>query len=175
VFGLSPGGVAFLDRDGTINEKAGAGEYVTDPGQLRVLDGASRAVRRLNDAGVSVIVVTNQRGIALGRMSESDLEAVHARLRELLDAEAGARIDAIFHCPHERGTCGCRKPAPGLLLEARERWPGIDLAASVMIGDSPADVEAGRAVGASTVLLGEGAPDLAAAVDLVLGASVSHA
>ncbi len=170
--GLKPGGAAFLDRDGTINEKAAAGEYVTDPGGLRVLPGAAGAVRRLNDAGVAVIVVTNQRGIALGRMSESDLEAVHAELRLQLDSQAGARIDAILHCPHERGTCGCRKPAPGLLLEARERRPEIDLAASVVVGDSPADVGAGRAVGAATVLLGVQASDLAGAVDLVLGEAI---
>lgn len=170
--GLKPGGVAFLDRDGTINEKAEAGEYVTDPGGLRVLPGAATAVRRLNDAGVLAIVVTNQRGIALGRMSESDLEAVHAELRAQLEAKAGARVDAILHCPHERGACGCRKPAPGLLLEARERWPEIDLAGSVVVGDSPADVAAGRAVGAGTVLLGEQALDLAGAVDLVLGEAI---
>jgi D-glycero-D-manno-heptose 1,7-bisphosphate phosphatase len=170
--GLKPGGVVFLDRDGTINEKAAASEYVTDPGGLRVLPGAAGAVRRLNDAGVAVIVVTNQRGIALGWMTESDLEAVHTELREQLDAQAGARLDAILHCPHERGTCGCRKPAPGLLLEARARWPEIDLPRSVVVGDSRADVEAGRAVGAAAVLLGEHAPDLAGAVEFVLGEAI---
>jgi D-glycero-D-manno-heptose 1,7-bisphosphate phosphatase len=173
VLGLSPGAVAFLDRDGTINHKASAGEYVTDPADMRVLDGAAAAIRRLNDAGVPVIVVTNQRGIALGLMSERDLEAVHACLAELLDAEAGARLDAILHCPHERGTCSCRKPAPGLLLEAAARWPSIDLGSSTMVGDSQADVEAGRAVGATTIRLGVDAGDLAAAVDLALG-RVSH-
>jgi D-glycero-D-manno-heptose 1,7-bisphosphate phosphatase len=166
---LTSGTVAFLDRDGTINHKAGPGGYVTDPAEMRVLDGAADAIRRLNDAGVPVIVVTNQRGIALGLMSEPDLDAVHARLAELLDAEGGARIDAILHCPHERGTCGCRKPAPGLLLEAAERWPSIELESSTMVGDSQADVDAGRAVGARTIRLGEDARDLAGAVELVLG------
>jgi D-glycero-D-manno-heptose 1,7-bisphosphate phosphatase len=168
VLGLTSGAVAFLDRDGTINEKAGPGEYVTDPADLRLLEGAAGAIRRLNDAGLPVIVVTNQRGIALGRMTEADLAAVHARLAELLDAEAGAWVDKILHCPHERGSCGCRKPAPGLLLEAREQWPAIDFEVSTMVGDSQADVEAGRAVGARTIRLGEDARDLSAAVALLL-------
>jgi D-glycero-D-manno-heptose 1,7-bisphosphate phosphatase len=162
-------GVAFLDRDGTINEKAGPGEYVTDPRGLRILEGAAPAIRRLNDAQMTVIVVTNQRGVALGRMTELELEWIHLRLEELLEAEAGARVDAILHCPHERDTCECRKPAPGLLVKARERWPWIDLGASVMIGDSDIDVMAGRAVAARTIRLGEDAPDLAGAVDQVLG------
>jgi D-glycero-D-manno-heptose 1,7-bisphosphate phosphatase len=166
---LSPGGVAFLDRDGTINQKVEPGRYVTGPDELRLLDGAATAIRRLNDAGATVIVVTNQRGIALGRMTEGDLKAVHARLESLLETEAGARLDAILHCPHERGSCDCRKPAPGLLLQARRRWPWIELGASVMIGDSVADVVAGQAVGAQTMLLGDDAEDLADAVDHLLG------
>lgn len=165
---LISGPVAFLDRDGTINHRAGPGEYVTDAGEMRVLEGAAGAIRRLNKAAIPVIVVTNQRGIALGRMTEADLEAVHGRLTELLDVEAGASLDAIIHCPHERGSCGCRKPAPGMLLEARERWPAIDLEGSTMVGDSQVDVEAGRAVGARTIRLGEDARDLAGAVDLLL-------
>ena len=136
---------AFLDRDGTINEKAPEGDYITTPDRLTLLPGAAHAIRRLNDAGALVIVVTNQRGIALGRMTEADLIDVHAQLRSLLEKQAGARLDAIFHCPHDAGACHCRKPAPGLIYQARAWRPEIDLARSIIIGDSRTDSAAGRA------------------------------
>jgi D-glycero-D-manno-heptose 1,7-bisphosphate phosphatase len=160
---------AFLDRDGTINEKAADGDYVTHPDQLRLLAGAAGAIRSLNDADVLVIVVTNQRGIALGRMTEGDLEAIHARLRQLLDQSAGARVDEFFFCPHEDDECDCRKPAPGMLQAAYQRFPGIELAGSVLIGDAASDVEAGRRFGVRSLLLGRDAPSLGAAVELFLG------
>jgi D-glycero-D-manno-heptose 1,7-bisphosphate phosphatase len=108
----SPVRAVFLDRDGTLNRKAADGDYVKHPSELELLPRASAAVRRLNQQRVRVIVVTNQRGIALGRMSERDLEAIHIRLAAEL-ARAGARVDAIYHCPHDGGACSCRKPAPG--------------------------------------------------------------
>ncbi len=157
---------AFLDRDGTINVKAPEGEYIERPAQLRLLDGAAAAVARLNAARVPVIVVTNQRGIALGRMTEEDLAAVHARLDELLAAE-GAHVDAYYHCPHDKGVCDCRKPGTAMLEQAA-REHGIDLARSVLVGDSASDVEAGRRVGARTVLLGRDAESLLAAVEALL-------
>lgn len=144
-----------LDRDGTINVKAREGEYVTCPDDMRLLPGAAEAIRMLNAAGVPVAVVTNQRGIALGRMTEEDLVRVHGRMRESL-REAGARLDGIFHCPHEIGACACRKPGT-LLLERAKRHLGLStLKGSVMIGDSLSDVLAGRAAGARTVLLSNG-------------------
>jgi D-glycero-D-manno-heptose 1,7-bisphosphate phosphatase len=163
-------GAAFLDRDGTINVKAAEGEYVESPDQLVLIPGAAAAIRRLNDAGLKVVVVTNQRGIALGRMGEGDLDAVHLRLEELLAAEAAARLDAIFHCPHGLDSCDCRKPEAGLFLQAKERWPEIDLARSAMVGDSEVDALAGKRLGMTTFHLGHDAPDLAAAVDALLGA-----
>lgn len=114
-------------------------------------------------------MITNQRGVALGRMSEDDLAQVHRRLERLLAEQAGARLDGIFHCPHQAGTCACRKPGTGLFLQAAERWPEIDLARSAMVGDSDKDVEAGERLGMRTVLLGRDAPDLAAAVGDLLG------
>jgi D-glycero-D-manno-heptose 1,7-bisphosphate phosphatase len=162
-------GVAFLDRDGTINEKATEGDYIESPKEVRLLPGAAESIRRLNDAGVRVIVVTNQRGIALGRMSESDLEEVHDAVRAQLKATAGAWIDAFFHCPHGIDECDCRKPALGMFHQALARFPWIELEASVLIGDSPADVEAGRRLGVKTVWIGVDAPDLSVAVDQVLG------
>ncbi len=170
---LGPRHAVFLDRDGTINAKAPEGDYITKPERLTLLPGAAHAIRRLNDVGALVIVVTNQRGIALGRMTEADLEDVHAQLRSILDQEAGARLDAIFHCPHDAGACQCRKPAPGLINQTRTWRPEIDLARSIIIGDSPTDSAAGRRAGMSTVLLGRDAADLAAAVDGFLSRAAS--
>jgi D-glycero-D-manno-heptose 1,7-bisphosphate phosphatase len=164
VRGLERRAAAFLDRDGTINVKAPEGEYVTHPDRVRLLPGAARAVRRLNDLGALVIVVTNQRGIALGRMTEGDLHQVHARLTALLADEAGAHIDAFFFCPHDRGRCDCRKPHPGLLRNAVRRFPDIDLRRSILIGDSPSDVAAADRFGLASLQLGRDAPDLWEAV-----------
>jgi len=141
-----------LDRDGTINVKAPDGDYITHPDQVQLIPGAAQAIAALNRASIPVVVVTNQRGIALGRMTEEDLEAVGATLDQRLEVE-NARLDWVFHCPHDKGTCSCRKPGT-LLLERARQWLGLPtLAEAVMIGDSESDVLAGRAVGARTVLL----------------------
>jgi D-glycero-D-manno-heptose 1,7-bisphosphate phosphatase len=158
-----------LDRDGTINVKAsGEGEYIETPNQLRLLPGAASAIRKLNSADVRVLVITNQRGIALRRMTHNDLASIHSYMNQLLELECGARVDDFFYCPHHIGTCSCRKPETGLFLQAKERWPDIDLQISAMIGDSLNDVEAGEKLGMQSLLLGRDAPDLAAAVDLLL-------
>jgi D-glycero-D-manno-heptose 1,7-bisphosphate phosphatase len=149
----------FLDRDGTINVKAPEGEYITDPEQLRLLPGAAAGIGLLNRAGVPVIVITNQRGIALRRMDEADLDLVHARLHELL-RDHGARVDGIFHCPHEKGACECRKPGTLMLRRAQHSLGLTTLRHTVMIGDSASDVEAGRRAGARTVLLAPHDPSL---------------
>ncbi len=143
----------FLDRDGTLNVKPAPGEYIERPGELRLLPGAAEGVLALNRAGVWTGVVTNQRAIALGRMSTEDLDAVHERLRELL-GRAGACLDAIYVCPHEDGSCSCRKPQPGMLLRAREEHPDLDFARAAIVGDSPSDMQAGRVLGLTTVLIG---------------------
>lgn len=173
--------LALLDRDGTLNRKAPEGEYVTSPGDLELLPGAARAVRRLNDAGVAVAVVTNQRAVALGRLGLPTLAAIHDRLQAELGRQAGARVDAFFVCPHDIGVCACRKPAPGLLARAA-RVLGAPPGQTVMIGDSAGDVEAGRRFGARTIQLTDGpsaadvtAADLAAAVALALEAPVAVA
>lgn len=139
---------AFLDRDGTINVKAPEGEYVTAPEGFEFLPGAERAIRLLAESGWRVIVVSNQRGVALGRMTEADVEAVNARMAHL-------PIAGIFVCPHDRGVCDCRKPGTGLFLQAQERFPEIDFERSVMIGDADSDIAAGRAIGARTFRVGE--------------------
>jgi D-glycero-D-manno-heptose 1,7-bisphosphate phosphatase len=159
--------IAFLDRDGTINVKAPEGEYVERPEELVLLPGAADAVARLNAAGIPVAVVTNQRGIALGKMTEADLAAVHAKLDALL-AEHGAHVDHYEHCPHDRGTCECRKPGT-LMLRRAAAALGEDPASGAMVGDAETDVGAGRAVGARTLRIGGDVASLAEAVDVLLG------
>jgi D-glycero-D-manno-heptose 1,7-bisphosphate phosphatase len=176
-----PREAVFLDRDGTLIEEV---HYLAAPKQVRLIPGAADAVRKLNDAGVLVVVVTNQAGVARGYFPESRVAEVHARLSELLAAH-GARIDAYFYCPHHpegagayRVACECRKPKPGMLLTAA-RELDIDLARSWMIGDKPCDAEAGTAAGCRTLLLRTGhgkdlpnaVADLATAVELCLQSS----
>ena len=140
---------AFLDRDGVINRKAPDGQYVTCWEEFHFLPGVTEAIAQLNGAGFSVIVVTNQRCVAKGLLTETDLESLHQRMADHL-ASAGAKIDAIYCCPHElEPTCSCRKPAPGMLFDAA-RSRDLDLASSWMIGDSVADIQAGKSAGCRT-------------------------
>ena len=142
----------FLDRDGVINRKPPDGDYVTRWEDFHILPGVAEGLALLNRASFSVIVVTNQRCIAKGLMSAAELEKMHERMTELL-GKAGAIVDGTFYCPHEiEPACNCRKPAPGMLLNAA-RSHGIELSASWMIGDSEIDVEAGRNAGCKTVRL----------------------
>jgi D-glycero-D-manno-heptose 1,7-bisphosphate phosphatase len=150
---LAPGRTAFLDRDGTINEAAAEGDYIVSPDEIKLLPGAAAAIRALNELPAKVVVVTNQRGIALGLMSEEDLAAVNRRLEELLAAE-GARLDAIFHCPHEKGECDCRKPGTEMFECAAREVEGVEIEGGAMVGDSAIDIEAGRRLGLTTVRLG---------------------
>jgi histidinol-phosphate phosphatase family protein len=142
------GRTAFLDRDGTVNFKAPDGEYVTSPAEFHYLPGAEEAIRLLADAGWRVVVVTNQRGIALGRMTSEAVDRIHRLLMEL-------PVAAIYVCPHEKGTCECRKPGTGLFLQAQRDFPEIEFARSVVIGDAPSDIAAGEALGCRTILVGE--------------------
>jgi D-glycero-D-manno-heptose 1,7-bisphosphate phosphatase len=142
----------FLDRDGVINRKAPEGRYVTRWEDFHVLPGVVEGIILLNRAGFWVIVVTNQRCVAKGLMTVADLEKVHERMSDFL-ARAGATIDAIHYCPHEvEQYCNCRKPAPGMLLDAASSL-GVELTASWVIGDSDTDVEAGKNVGCKTARL----------------------
>ncbi len=139
----------FLDRDGVINQRPVEGEYVTRWDDFHILPGVAEGIALLNRADFSVIVVTNQRCVAKGLMTEADLQKMHERMTNIL-ARAGANIAATYYCPHEiEPRCDCRKPAPGMLLTAA-RSRGIDLRASWMIGDSDNDVEAGVNAGCKT-------------------------
>lgn len=150
----------FLDRDGTLNVKPPDGEYIERPEALELLPGAAEAVRMLNQAGLWTGVVTNQRGVALGRMGIEDLDAVHGRLRHLLGLE-GASVDGLYLCPHGLGVCECRKPKPGLLLQAQSEHPALNFAHAAIVGDSSNDMQAGRRLGLTTVLLSTSEDDLA--------------
>ncbi|MGA2207109.1 MAG: HAD family hydrolase [Terracidiphilus sp.] len=143
----------FLDRDGILNEKMPEGQYVTRGEDFHVLPGVPEALRRLNEAGMRVIVVSNQRGIARGLYTIADVEVMHTAIQRRLDS-VGARIDAFFICPHDKGQCNCRKPLPGLFEQAVARFPQIAAATSVMIGDSLSDIEFGRRLGMRTIFIG---------------------
>lgn len=142
----------FLDRDGTIAEDV---NYCRRPEDFRLLPWAAEAIAVLNRAGMPVVVVTNQSGIARGYFDWETLQAIHDKMRAEL-AGAGARVDAIYVCPHHPGDgCPCRKPKPGLLVRAASDL-GIDLGASYMIGDREMDVLAGQACGCTTILVRSG-------------------
>lgn len=145
----------FFDRDGVINQPPPPERrYVTSPEEFHLMPGTAGAIRVLNLNAVPVGVVTNQKGVALGRYTEKDLEAVHARMRDLLAAE-GARVDTVVFCPHqESDACSCRKPLPGMILKAAETL-GVDPHACWMVGDQPRDLQAGRAAGCSTLGVGD--------------------
>ncbi len=146
----------FLDRDGTINEEVG---YLREPGALILIDGSSEAVRRINEAGFSAVLVTNQSGIARGYFTEAMLEVIHARLCAAL-AEVGACLDGIYVCPHHlEGSvaaytrkCDCRKPQTALVKQAA-RDLNIELSDSYMVGDHFKDIELARNSGMRSVLV----------------------
>ena len=143
---------AFLDRDGVINRKPPEGQYVTRWEEMHLLPGVAEAIAMLNRNSFRVIIVSNQRCVAKGLIKIHELESMHKRLRDVLSG-AGATIDAVYYCPHEKQPpCSCRKPAPGMLLTAA-REHQLDLTRSWMIGDSDIDVEAGRNAGCKTVRL----------------------
>jgi D-glycero-D-manno-heptose 1,7-bisphosphate phosphatase len=146
----------FLDRDGTINEDVGyPGRY----DQVRIYPYSFEAVRKLNAAGLAVVVITNQSGVGRGFFTEDALRVLHDSLREAFLA-AGARIDAVYYCPHFPGSsspaydidCACRKPFPGMAIRAREEL-GLDLEGSYLVGDKVEDVRFGLNAGTRTILV----------------------
>jgi D-glycero-D-manno-heptose 1,7-bisphosphate phosphatase len=151
----------FIDRDGTISEEVG---YVNHPSRYRVFPYAAEAIKRLNEAGWLAVLVTNQAGVARGYFTEDVIGAVHTLLAQELE-RGGARLDAIYYCPHHpsvgeppyRFDCDCRKPRPGLIRRAAADLD-IDLATSWMVGDRYGDTELARNAGtrAALVLSGYG-------------------
>jgi len=146
--------VVFLDRDGTLNHDDG---YLADPEGVVLLPGAAEAVALLNRHGVKAVVVTNQSGVARGLFSVETMHATNARLAALL-ADAGAKIDAWYVCPHHpEDACGCRKPGTELATRAAHDL-GVNPARCAMIGDRRTDIEFARRLGGRAVLVltGEG-------------------
>jgi D-glycero-D-manno-heptose 1,7-bisphosphate phosphatase len=176
----------FLDRDGTVIDEVG---HLGEPERVVVLPGVPAALRRLAERGFSLVVVTNQAGVARGLFTEDRVRAVNERTADLLLAE-GVTVDGWYHCPHHpefTGACECRKPEPGM-LRAAARDLGLDLPRSWMVGDHPTDAVAGRAAGARPIMVRTGhgllpganhgpepgvpvVDDLSAAADLILDGS----
>lgn len=166
---------AFIDRDGVINRELGHVHRVED---FELLPGVVEGLARLQAAGMVLVVVTNQAGIAKGLYDEAQYQRLTGHMRGLL-ADRGVRLAGVYHCPHHpkatvaayRQVCECRKPAPGLLLQAAADL-GLDLAASVLVGDKRSDIEAGRAAGVGRCVLVESGhavpPEDAAAADACL-------
>jgi D-glycero-D-manno-heptose 1,7-bisphosphate phosphatase len=151
--GLVPtrgGRLIVLDRDGVINYDSD--QFIKSPEEWRAVPGSVEAIARLNQAGYRVVVCTNQSGIGRGLFDMAMLNAIHAKMHKAL-AQAGARVDAVFFCPHTADSrCDCRKPRPGMLLEIGKRF-NTELTGVPCIGDSLRDLEAARAVGAQPMLV----------------------
>jgi D-glycero-D-manno-heptose 1,7-bisphosphate phosphatase len=146
----------FLDRDGVINRKPPEGAYVGRWNDFHILPGVESAIAALNRGGLRVIVISNQRGIALGHYSGADVDALHARLQQHLAAHH-ACIDAFYYCPHDRDGCDCRKPKTALFEQAFRDFPDASRANSLVIGDSLSDIEAACNLGVPSIFI-EGHP-----------------
>ena len=158
---------AFLDRDGVLNEDHG---YVHRIENFHWMSGAVAALQRLQEAGYALVVVTNQAGIARGMYTPADLGRLHNHMRAQLQQQ-GVVLCGVYACPHHaeavlpayRQLCACRKPQPGMILQAAQEH-GLDLGTSCLFGDKPSDIEAGRRAGVGRSWLVQGPGGLAGAV-----------
>ncbi len=151
----------FLDRDGVINEVLSKRvKFVNTPKDLYLLPKVGEAIKRLNDAGFPVFVVTNQGGVGLGFMTEKALQSIHKKMEADLH-EYGASIVEVTYCPHKpHAGCECRKPGSKMITDLAERHD-IDLETSYMVGDRDVDILAGRAAGTKTIIIGDENTNLA--------------
>jgi D-glycero-D-manno-heptose 1,7-bisphosphate phosphatase len=153
-------GVVFLDRDGTLIEEVG---YLRDPAGVRLLPGAAEALRLLSREGFLLAVISNQAGLAKGKFTGEEMEAVHRRFVAVFEAE-GVVFAAVEYCPHHpegsveayRRACGCRKPATGLAEAVLRRHGVPESCPRFVVGDKMSDVSMGVRLGAATVLVGTG-------------------
>ncbi len=151
-FRMSPRRFVLIDRDGTLNVER---DYLSDPAGLELIPGSAEGLRLLRQLGLGLAVITNQSGIARGYFTLETLNSIHERLAKLLKTE-GITLDGVYICPHgPDDDCDCRKPLPGLALQAAAEL-GFDPGQAFVIGDKAADVELGRAVGAKTILVSTG-------------------
>jgi len=142
--------LVILDRDGTINYDSD--DFIKSPNEWRPLEGSLEAIARLTQAGYRIAVATNQSGIARGFFDTATLIAIHDTLQRAA-MQVGGRVDAFFFCPHKADSaCACRKPQPGMLLEAVRRF-NVSLKDTYMVGDAHRDVAAAAAAGARPVLV----------------------
>ena len=142
----------FFDRDGIVNESPGPG-YVRRWADFRLIPEFVEVLGRVASKGYLAVIVTNQRGVSRGTMTLGEVEDIHACLRRLLKESHGLELTDVMCCPHEEGQCDCRKPRPGMLLQAAKKHL-IDLGRSWMVGDSETDIEAGRRAGCRTIRVG---------------------
>lgn len=143
-------GAIFLDRDGVINENCP--EHVKNWNEFEWLPGVLESIRRLSMTGLPIFVVTNQAVVSRGIVPESTIHDIHARMIATIE-QAGGCIDKVYYCPHDsHENCGCRKPQPGMLTRAAQEF-NIDLTRSFMVGDAWTDIQAGLAVGATSILV----------------------
>lgn len=155
-----------LDRDGVLNDRPPRGEYVRSWAEWRWLPGTLEALHALKEAGYRTIVVSNQAGVARGVMTESDVVAIHDRMREEV-RRSGGEIDAIYTCPHGwNDGCECRKPKPGMLFQAQREWH-LDLSRTPFFGDDERDGQAAEAAGCPWVGISEAYPLVDAVRELV--------
>ncbi len=145
----------FLDRDGVINSRL-VDDYVKSWTEFEFEAGALEAIVQFSAIFGRIFVVTNQQGIAKGFMTEQDLQVVHRQMVTAIE-RVGGRMDAVYFCPHwAKDNCGCRKPRTGMALQAKADFQEVDFARSVMVGDSPSDIEMGYLLGMKTVFIGAG-------------------
>lgn len=133
------------------------GRYVTAWDEFHILPGVPEAIRRLNQAGFRVVVISNQRGVALGLYTAADVVAIHAAFQDVLQSH-GAHVDAFYFCPHDQLGCNCRKPRTGLFDQAAASFPAIRASTSAMVGDSLSDIEFGDQLGMLTIFI-DGNPE----------------
>lgn len=145
---------AFLDRDGVINVSPRPGHYIRTWEEFRLIPSTVEWIRLFNALDLLVIVVTNQRGVSRGLVDPAELDRIHVNMRRELHLQ-GAHIDDVFCCPHDENTCDCRKPRPGLVVQAANKWQ-IDLPHSIMLGDSPSDRQLAQNCGMRFVAIQEG-------------------
>ncbi|PIQ42764.1 MAG: D-glycero-beta-D-manno-heptose-1,7-bisphosphate 7-phosphatase [Gammaproteobacteria bacterium CG11_big_fil_rev_8_21_14_0_20_46_22] len=143
--------LVILDRDGVINEDSD--DHIRHHDAFHPIAGSLEAIVKLNQAGFSVAVATNQSGISRGYFTHEDLHAMHDKLTALLE-KLGGKIDGIYYCPHHPDDdCHCRKPKPGLIDDIASDFPEANLAKTFLVGDSWRDIEAGKARGLKTLLV----------------------